>query len=127
MGDGIETLLPAMLEALTFLLDNGYLRAADLVNLEASSRLFWAPSGIEPYESMSIAASAARRSSEKHPVFAGLQAQARSGLLARCDGNWKLVLHFLESSERSSGPGRSTGGNAGSNVRIAVDVLFFCS
>ncbi|KAG0562187.1 hypothetical protein KC19_9G125100 [Ceratodon purpureus] len=114
MGGGIETLPPYILQDILY---NGQLGPVDLASLEASSYMFRAASGIEPYRFKSITELAAHHSCKTHPLFEKFPPRARSELLARCEGNWKLVFHFLESLQHSSGRG---GGGAGNNVLAAA-------
>jgi hypothetical protein len=86
----------------------------DLARLESCSSMFRAPSGIVPCETKSMAEAAAHHSCQTHPVFENLPSRARLALLARCDGHWKLVLHFLECLQCMRGC--STPAGARSNV-----------
>uniref|UniRef100_A0A7I4D5J0 RCC1-like domain-containing protein n=1 Tax=Physcomitrium patens TaxID=3218 RepID=A0A7I4D5J0_PHYPA len=114
MGGGIEMLPPCILQDILY---NGRLGPVDLASLEASSYMFRAASGIAPYRFKSIAELAAHHSCQMHPVFENFPPRARLELLARCEGNWKLVLHFLNSLQRSSG--LSVGGS-GRDVLVAA-------
>lgn len=97
MGGGIETLPPYILQDILY---NGQLAPEDLASLEASSYMFRAASGIAPYRFKSITELAAHHACQTHPLFENYPPRARSDLLARCEGNWKLVLHFLESLQQ---------------------------
>lgn len=114
--------------SLYVVLNDGQVRAVDLVSLElSSSSLFRASCGVEPCESMSIEASAARHACQMHPLFTILpqsSPRALSELSVRCDSNWKLVLHFLECSQCS--PAWSTGGENGNKVRATVVEQILC-
>ncbi|KAG0591247.1 hypothetical protein KC19_1G161100 [Ceratodon purpureus] len=113
MKGGIEVLPPVILQDI---LTMGRLESLDLANLDMTSSVFRAPSGsIGGFKSITEAA--AHSYCEKHQLFESLDSSARLQLLARCEGNWKLVLHFLECLERSSG--RVTEANAGKKVLTA--------
>ena len=111
MVGGIESLPPYILQDILY---SGRLGPLDLASLEASCYMFRAASGVEPYRFKSITELAAHHSCQTHPLFENFPLRARSELLARCEGNWKLVLHFLESLQLSSG---RSNGDAGNNVR----------
>jgi hypothetical protein len=119
MRGGIETLPLIVLQKIL----NGRLGALDLAQLESCSSMFRAPSGIVPCESKSIAEAAAHHSCQTHPVFENLPPHARLALLARCDGQWKQVLYFLECLLRMRG--HSALASARSNVTAGFFSLQF--
>ena len=120
MKSGIDVLPLSILQDI---LTMGRLEAMDLASLDASSSIFRAPSGNVPGGFKSITEAAAHHYCETYHVFKSLPSSARSELLARCEGNWKLVLHFLESLQRSSG--RSSDAGAGNSVSITIIVQNF--
>lgn len=100
MASGFEALPPYILQKILF---NGKLEALDLANLEVSSYMFRAASGIEPYRFKSITELAAHHMCQKLPLFQYMPGRARSELLAKCEGNWKLILRFLRALQQPAG------------------------
>lgn len=90
------------------ILFEGGLGPIDLASLEATCYMFRAAAGFEPCRFKSIAELAARHSCHRQPLFLRMPRHARLQLLARCDGNWKLVLRFLQALEQASQGGVAT-------------------
>jgi hypothetical protein len=90
------------------ILFEGGLGPIDLASLEATCYMFRAAAGFEPCRFKSIAELAARHSCHRQPLFLRMPRHARLQVLARCDGNWKLVLHFLQALEQASQGGVAT-------------------
>lgn len=99
-------LLPAHI--IHYILFEGGLGPIDLASLEATCYMFRAAAGFEPCRFKSIAELAARHSCHRQPLFLRMPRHARLQLLARCDGNWKLVLRFLQALEQASQGGVAT-------------------
>eukprot|EP00252_Welwitschia_mirabilis_P022759 TRINITY_DN6251_c0_g1_i1.p1 TRINITY_DN6251_c0_g1~~TRINITY_DN6251_c0_g1_i1.p1 ORF type:complete len:494 (-),score=80.95 TRINITY_DN6251_c0_g1_i1:335-1816(-) len=80
------------------ILSSGHLSAADLARLEASCYTFRASHGFFPSESFrTMPELAAFRSCLADGIFSAMPLSARTELVNRCRGNWKLVLRFLQS------------------------------
>jgi hypothetical protein len=90
------------------ILFEGGLGPIDLASLEATCYMFRAAAGFEPCRFKSIAELAARHSCHRQPLFLHMPRHARLQLLARCDGNWKLVLRFLQALVQASQGGVAT-------------------
>lgn len=101
--------LPAhlILEILTA----GRLSAVDLACLESTCRLFGGSHGIFPSKFQSMVECAAFYLCQAHSMFSSLPLTARKNLLDRCSWNWKKVLRFLQSVERSSNSVETSAGN----------------
>ncbi|KAG6474886.1 ultraviolet-B receptor UVR8-like [Zingiber officinale] len=101
--------LPAhlILEILT----TGRLSAVDLACLESTCRLFGGSHGIFPSKFQSMVECAAFYLCQAHSLFSSLPLSARKNLLDRCSRNWKKVLRFLQSVERSSNSVETSAGN----------------
>ncbi|CAM6029517.1 unnamed protein product [Sphagnum balticum] len=90
------------------ILFEGGFGSIDLASLEATCYMFWADAGFEPCIFKSIAELAARHSCHMQLLFLHMPHHARLQLLARCDGNWKLVLRFLQALQQASQGGVAT-------------------
>lgn len=84
------------------ILTSGRLTAGDLTNLELVSHTFKGGNGSFPPKFMSLMDFTAFQLCESHSVYALMGVIARDELFARCGGNWKRVLRFLQSVEQSS-------------------------
>ncbi|XP_027061567.1 ultraviolet-B receptor UVR8 isoform X1 [Coffea arabica] len=93
------------------ILISGRLSAVDLACLELTSRTFRENHGLFSKEFRSFVDFAAFRLCQLHPVYASLHFNAQKEALNRCNGNWKRLLRFLQSVEKSSDVVETSAGN----------------
>ncbi|XP_010545810.1 PREDICTED: ultraviolet-B receptor UVR8 [Tarenaya hassleriana] len=96
-----------VLEVLT----SGRLSALDLVRLEMTSKIFGVSHGLYPLKFRSLVDFAAAQLCSVNPIYAGMSLDSRKELFARCDGNWKRLLGFLQSVEMASDMVETSTGN----------------
>ncbi|KAL4191739.1 hypothetical protein AMTRI_Chr07g82090 [Amborella trichopoda] len=93
------------------ILNSGRLGPADLACLEASCRIFRGHQSLFPFKFRSMAEFAAFHLCSSGAIFRGMSVAARTSLVDRCGGNWKLVLRFIQSVEQASSLVETPSGN----------------
>lgn len=93
------------------ILTSGRLSAVDLVYLELSSRTFRGSDGFFAHKLRSLVDFAAFQLCGSHPIYVSMRFNAQKELFDRCGGNWKKILRFLQSVERSSNMVETSAGN----------------
>ncbi|KAL4554012.1 hypothetical protein LXL04_039871 [Taraxacum kok-saghyz] len=105
MGDRFRSAtfddLPSHL-ILEILTSGARLGGVDLACLELTNSTFRATNLVD---------FAAFQLSRSHPIYVSLSNRAQEELLARCNGNWKKVLRFLQSVHQSSDIVETSSGN----------------
>lgn len=114
MGDRLRSAtfddLPSHL-ILEILTSGARLGGSDLVCLELTNTTFRGTHGLVPHKLRSLVDFAAFQLSGSHPIYVSLSYRAQEELLARCSGNWKKVLRFLQSVHQSSDIVETSSGN----------------
>lgn len=114
MGDRLRSAtfddLPSHL-ILEILTSGSRLGGSDLVCLELTNTTFRGTHGLVPHKLKSLVDFAAFQLCGSHPIYVSLSSKPQEELLARCGGNWKRVLRFLQSVHQSSDIVETSSGN----------------
>eukprot|EP01018_Ginkgo_biloba_P023442 Gb_13972 [translate_table: standard] len=111
MADRLCALQELPSDLLQEILSKGHLSAADLARLESSCYTFRASYGFSPSRFKSMPELAAFHLCLADAVFSAMPSPCRTELLNRCEGNWKLVLRFLQSVQQAFGSVETPKGN----------------
>lgn len=114
MGDRLRSAtlddLPSHL-IFEILTSGAQLGGVDLACLELTNTTFRGSHGLVPHNLRSLVDFAAFQLCGSHSIYVSLSNRAQEELLARCGGNWKRVLRFLQSVNQSSDIVETSSGN----------------